>query len=91
MLTQLLQRLFRRSKHQQTVSGISRGASAYLFTAGRRERIFDADIAADPGMCRAAISVPTRHITRWLADDDGPTVADDLSETRTMETVLVGR
>lgn len=73
-------------RHKQPVSP---AMASWLVVAGQYSAI-DADIAADPGMCRLTLSKPTAHITRMLEEMD-ETIADDLSETRTMETVLVGR
>lgn len=81
--------LFHRHKQPATVSGISRGASAYIFTASRRDAAFAQDFEDYPEMCKPALSVPTQHITQVI--DQGDTLAgwDDWQATRTMETVVL--
>lgn len=84
MFTRLRRWLFHRRKQP-----VSPAMASWLVIAGQYARI-DADMADDPDMCRPTLSKPTRHITRMLDDLDETTV-DDMTETRTMETVLVGR
>lgn len=81
--------LLHRHRPQATISGITRGSSAYLFTTSRRDAAIAQDIADDPAMCEPLISKPTARITRVI--DDGETMADwdDESRTWTMETVAV--
>lgn len=68
---------------------ISRGLSAYLSTAWRREVGFDNDLAEDPGMCQPMSSKPTQRLTRVIDAGDTLTIWEDDERTLTMETAAV--
>lgn len=65
--------LFHRHEHQPTVSGVSRGASAWLFTSSRQREAFAQDFEDDPMMCDPYMGPrPTARITRIIDEQTRP-------------------